>query len=76
MRKNLRGADIDIEKRILTVRHTIQRIYNHGGVKRTKLVITEPKSESSKREIPIPVFMVEMLKELVDSDDKYLLTGM
>ena len=43
----LQWADIDLKKRILTIRKTIQRIQCPSGKKRTKLVITEPKSRSS-----------------------------
>ena len=71
----LRREDINLEKRILTVRHTIQRIRCHDGERRTKLVISGPKSEFSNREIPIPDFMTDMLKRFDDSDDIYLLTG-
>lgn len=71
----LKWENIDIEKRILTVRHTIQRIQDFGGKTKTKLIITEPKSLSSKREIPIPDCLVSMLRELKDRSDSFVLTG-
>lgn len=49
----LQWSDVDFEKRILTVKKTIQRIQKPSGSHKTKLIITEPKSEKSKREIPI-----------------------
>ena len=45
----LQWKDIDLEKRILTVSKTVQRIQLHEADRKTKLIITEPKSESSKR---------------------------
>lgn len=71
----LRWQDIDIEKRILTVNHTIQRIQDFSGGKKTKLIITEPKSQSSKRTIPVPDCLIPMLKELKSKADSYVLTG-
>ena len=67
--------DIDIKKRIMTVRHTIQRIQCPNGDKKTKLIITEPKSESSKRVIPIPESMIPYLSEFMSEPDNFLLSG-
>ena len=50
----LQWKDIDLTNRTITVRKTVQRIKNYGGKNKTKLVITEPKSQSSVRIIPIP----------------------
>ena len=48
----LQWKDIDLEKRILTVKKTIQRIQCVNGFAKTKLILTEPKTESSKRTGP------------------------
>lgn len=71
----LQWKDVDLEKRILTVRKTMQRIQCPTAVSRTKLVITEPKSESSRRNIPIPECMMEFLKKFKGSADEYVLSG-
>ena len=71
----VKWSDIDFEKRILTVRHTIQRIQVKNSLKKTKLVITEPKSESSRRSIPIPECLLEMLKKFRNSGNFYVLSG-
>lgn len=71
----LRWEDIDLEKRILTVRHTLQRIPTPHGFRRTKLVITEPKSESSKRSIPIPEFLTALLQKFKGESDEFILSG-
>ena len=42
----LQWKDINLEKRILTVSKTMQRVQVQGCDKKTKLVITKPKSES------------------------------
>ena len=71
----LRWKDIDLEKRILTVRHTLQRIPTPHGFRRTKLAITEPKSESSKRSIPIPEFLIAFLKKFKGQNNEFILSG-
>ncbi len=71
----LQWKDIDLEKRILTVSKTIQRIQVKGGNKKTKLVITEPKSETSKRTIPIPECIIDLLRQFQGEAEQYLLSG-
>lgn len=71
----LQWEDIDFEKRILTVRKTIQRIQTPHEKRKTKLVITEPKSESSKRKIPIPECVVEFLKKFRGKAKEFIVSG-
>ena len=71
----LQWKNIDLENRTITVNKTIQRIRNYNGKHKTKLVITEPKSQSSKRVIPIPDFLVAMLERFKDSAEKFVLSG-
>lgn len=71
----LQWGDIDFEKRTLTVRKTIQRVQIPDGNKRTKLVITAPKSSSSVREIPIPECLLGILRQFQSQSDCYVLSG-
>ena len=71
----LQWGDIDFEKRILTVSKTIQRIQVKNGSRKTKLVITDPKSETSFRQIPIPEFLLSYLREFAGDDDCFVLSG-
>ncbi|MGN0613857.1 MAG: tyrosine recombinase XerC [Porcipelethomonas sp.] len=71
----LKWEDIDLKKRILTVRNTIQRIQCNNSKSKTKLIITEPKSESSKRSIPIPKCIMDFLKQFKSSKGNYILSG-
>ena len=71
----LQWGDIDLEKRILTVRKTMQRIQSHEGTSKTKLIITDPKSESSNRKIPIPECMMSFLIHFQENKKAYVLTG-
>ena len=71
----LKWSDIDLDKRILTVRNTVQRIKNIGGNTKTKLIVTSPKSSSSAREIPLPDFIIRLLNGLKSNGEYYLLSG-
>lgn len=71
----LQWRDIDLEKRILTVKKTMQRIQCPTEISKTKLIITDPKSESSKRRIPIPDCMVVFLSEFKGKDETYVISG-
>lgn len=71
----LKWSDIDLEKRIITVSKTMQRIKNIGGKTATKIVITLPKSKTSAREIPVPDVLYSYLTAMQKSDDCYILTG-
>ena len=70
----LQWSDIDFEKRIVTVRKTIQRIQNFGGESKTKVVVTEPKSAKSMREIPIPDCLIPTLKVFKSKKNHYILS--
>ncbi len=46
-----------------------------GSDKKTKLVITEPKSESSRRKIPISKGMIAFLEKFKGKDSDYIVSG-
>ncbi len=69
----LMWGDIDFDKSILTVRRTVQRIRNsiHG----TRLIADTPKSRTSRRSIPIPTFIMKLLRDSRSADDRYILSN-
>lgn len=71
----LQWSDVDFEKRILIVRKTIQRIQNFDGNSKTKLIVTEPKSTKSHREIPIPDCLISLLEKFRGGKESYVLSG-
>ena len=71
----LQWANIDLKKRILTVNKTVQRIRKRGSNSKTEVILTEPKSESSKRSIPIPEFLIPYLEKFQGEADEFLLSG-
>ena len=68
----LRWSDLNLTQKRLSVSRTIQRIHMDRG---TKLVITEPKSASSVRIIPIPDCLVPMLARFRQEGTAYVLSG-
>lgn len=60
----LRWEDIDFESKIIHIRHTISRVKNNGSdaSSKTKLVIDDPKTQASKRDVPIHSKLLAILK--------------
>ena len=73
----LKWSDIDWEKRTITIRRTVQRVSsveNCAG-KRTLLMIGAPKSKHSHRVLPIPEFVLVLLRkafQVMDTEDAYI----
>lgn len=70
----LKWMDIDLENKTLRINRTVQRIYK-GNSSQTSVVITPPKSSTSRRSIPIPDFLVPFLTALKSSKNDYVLSG-
>ena len=60
----LKWSDIDCKNRTVTVNRTVQRISATGHISKTILMETSPKSESSKRTIPLTDPVLERLRKL------------
>lgn len=63
----LKWSDINLYERTISISKTCQRIRINGDTA-TKLTITSPKSRSSVRSIPMPEFIIKLLKAFVPSD--------
>lgn len=55
--------DIDFDRGLLYVRRTVQRIKDPDRKNKTKIVCLTPKSCTSRRAIPLPGFLIELLRE-------------
>ena len=74
----LKRRHILYKEEVLCIRSTMQRIQNVDGEgkRKTKVIVTDPKSNSSVRDIPIPSFLMERLEDFRRlPEDAYLLTG-
>ncbi len=74
----LKWSDIDFENKILMINRTVQRLPVEGQKTKTALVETVPKSECSRREIPLSDTILKLLikyqnnKEYIFGGDKPL----
>ena len=74
----LRWSDINLDDNIIYVRFTMQRIKdtNNATDRKTKVIITEPKSETSIRGIPLTEYAAKLCRKIyVGNPDAFVLTG-
>lgn len=73
----LRWGDIDLENCLVHIRRTVERIADLSPVsnRKTKVVITEPKTDHSIRTIPLPESLIAIIRSSRKSPESYLLTG-
>lgn len=50
--------NLDLDNRIIHVKNTVARVNNDDDIKKSILIIDEPKTESSKRDIPISDYLL------------------
>lgn len=70
----LKWSDIDLENKVLTVNRTVQRLYTEGYKTTTILSETTPKSEYSRREIPLSDIVLELFLD-IRNDKEYVFGG-
>ena len=68
----LKWGDIDSESGVISVQRTVQRVNKHG---KSEVVIGSPKSKSSIRIVPVPDFLLAILKSKRKGDNFYIVTG-
>lgn len=73
----LKWKNIDLDNNIIKVEKTVIRVKNYDKSIKTKTVIIldDPKSTASIRDIPIPNFIVPILKKLRKDNEDFFLTG-
>jgi len=73
----LTWGDLDLKNGVAYIRRTVERIadLDPGQARKTKVIISEPKTENAVRSIPLPRFLTAYLTERKAQNDCYLLTG-
>ena len=72
----LKWENIDLENKIIHITKTIQRIYiKENNTILSKVVITNPKTIKTNRDIPINDFMYEKLINLRKNNNVFVLSG-
>lgn len=65
--------DIDFKSGVIRVSKALQRVPDKSGKGRTALIVTSPKSKTSVRDIPLPAFVLDILKQ--NERSGYILSG-
>ena len=72
----LQWGDIDFENGYVYIRRTVERIADlYSPFRKTKVVISEPKTENSERIIPLPPCLLEYIRQFRLSEEKYVLSA-
>jgi len=75
----LQWSDIDFSEGVLSITKTLQRIKdtNPNSTAKTKMVIDSPKSRKSNRTIPLPAYLLCLLKQWEENQPStnYVLSG-
>lgn len=72
----LKWSDVDFDNKILHIRRTVQRISSANGSRKTKVIISTPKSETSFRSVAIPDFLIEYFKMFQNEANFFILSGL
>lgn len=71
----LSWEDISLTEGYIYIHKTMQRIQKEHNGKKTMIIITEPKTQSSIRTIPLPRQLIQLIKSSKLPMQGYLLTG-
>ncbi len=71
----LRWEDVDFRNKILHIHRTVQRISSANGNRKTKIVISAPKSATSFRDIAIPDALMKYFEMFRSEADYFILSG-
>ena len=71
----LKWEDVDFKHKTLYIRRTVQRISSADGIRKTKVVISAPKSATSFREIAIPDMLMKYFEMFRDNANHFILSG-
>lgn len=73
----LQWKNISFTECTIKIENTMQRLQNvePNSINKTHLIVTEPKSFAAIRTIPLPEFVVEVIKPYESSPNTYFLSG-
>lgn len=73
----LQWEDLSISNSTLKIRKTMQRIQetNVSASTKTKVIITEPKSQCSIRDIPLPTYLIDIAQQFINHPKTFILSG-
>lgn len=73
----LQWKNVSFNENTIKIEHTMQRLQNEdlNSLQKTRIIVTEPKSFSALRTIPLPEFVIDVIKPFAGSPNAYVLSG-
>lgn len=73
----LQWKNISFSENTIKIEHTMQRLQSEdlNSIRKTRIIVTEPKSFAALRTIPLPEFVVDVIKPFAGSPNSYVLSG-
>ena len=70
----LKWENVSFEEKSIMINKTMQRLQYDNSPSKTKIVLSEPKSNCSIRQIPLPDFLIKELLKFRGNDDCFILS--
>ena len=73
----LQWKNISLSENVIKIEHTMQRLQSAdlNALQKTRIIVTDPKSNAALRTIPLPEFVIDVIKPFVASPNTYVLSG-
>ena len=71
----IKWNDIDLNNKVIKINNIISRVNSFDDNNKTKLIISSPKTDNSKRILPIPNKLLIILKKFKCNNNYFLLTS-
>ena len=69
----LKWENIDLKAAVLSVRYNVQRVTDAKG--KSRIMLLTPKTDTSVRDIPLPDFIIRILKKYRQSGEIFVVSG-
>lgn len=73
----LQWKNVSLSENAIKIEYTMQRLQseNLNASQKTRIIVTEPKSYAALRTIPLPGFVIDVIKPFAGSPNTYVLSG-
>lgn len=73
----LQWKNVSLSENAVKIEHTMQRLQSEdlNALQKTRIIVTEPKSYAALRTIPLPEFVIDIIKPFAGAPNAYVLSG-
>jgi len=73
----LQWKNVSLSENTIKIEQTMQRLQSDdlNAIQKTRIIVTEPKSYAALRTIPLPEFVIDVIKPFASSPTAYVLSG-